>query len=72
MKDAHWELLAKYLANECSAEERKIAKEIINAERNTEIIRQASAIYESSILNDLNSEDSFLRLTRRLKNEKLL
>lgn len=72
IKDEHWILIGKYLANECSPEERMVVRKLICSDEGEELIEKLSMIYETSVLNEINMSSSFQKLTNRLKDDNLL
>ena len=67
-----WIRLGKYLSDECDQNDIAILNEWIKNQENINCLSDLTKIYEASLLNELDPQDSFKKLTRRLKNDQLL
>lgn len=72
MDEIHWILLSKYLAYECSEDELKFLEHWLIDPENQKVLDQMKLVYQSSMLNDIDADNSLKKLTQRIKDEKLL
>ncbi len=73
MTDADWELLAKCLAGEGDTIDMLWLKMWINSNpENEKVFFKLSQIYHTPVLDEMNEDESFQKLTARLKKDELL